>query len=252
MSVRLEELVRHLDAYLRVAEIPDWPNALNGLQVENEGEVRRVAAAVDATEASVREAVARGCDLLLVHHGLFWDGSRPVTGRRYRRLSALLRSGVAVYAAHLPLDVHPEVGNNVLLARALGVRPDASFGEWNGQPIGVAGRLEIRREALAARLDEVLGCRVRIAPGGPERIRRVGVVTGGGADLIGAAAEAGLDALVTGEGPHHSYIDAMEGGITVLYGGHYATETFGVRALAGHVEERFGLPWEFVDLPTGF
>jgi dinuclear metal center YbgI/SA1388 family protein len=252
MSVRLEELVRYLDGYLRVAEIPDWPNALNGLQVENGGEVRRVAAAVDATEASVREAVSRQCDLLLVHHGLFWDGNRPVTGRRYRRLSALLRAGVAVYASHLPLDVHPEVGNNVLLARALGVEPDASFGEWKGQPVGVAGRLEIRREALAARLDEVLAGRVRIAPGGPERIRRVGVVTGGGADLIGAAVEAGLDALVTGEGPHHSYFDAVEGGITVFYGGHYATETFGVRALAAHVAERFGLSWEFVDQPTGF
>jgi dinuclear metal center YbgI/SA1388 family protein len=252
MGTALGEVVRHLDEYLRVGEVPDSPNALNGLQVGNSGKISRVAAAVDASEAAILAAIERGCDLLLVHHGLFWDGNRPVTGRRYRRLRPLIQHDVAVYAAHIPLDVHPEVGNNVLLARAVGAEPDGTFGDWKGIPTGVTGRLTIHREALGARLDELLGVRVRIVPGGRERIERIGVVTGGGADLIGAAAAAGLDALITGEGPHHSYFDAMEGGLTVYYGGHYATEVFGVKAVAERLETAFGLPWEFLELPTGF
>ncbi|HWV58027.1 MAG TPA: Nif3-like dinuclear metal center hexameric protein, partial [Longimicrobiales bacterium] len=195
--------------------------------------------------------VEGGFDLLLVHHGLFWDGNRPVTGRRYRRLKPLLDSDVAVYSAHLPLDAHPEVGNNAVLARELGIELEGRFARFEGAEIGVWGRLEITREALAARLDEVLGGLIRMIPGGPERITRVGVVTGGGASAIGEAIAAGLDALVTGEGAHHTYFDAMEGGITAYYGGHYATETWGVRALAQHLSNRFGLPWTFLDFPTG-
>jgi dinuclear metal center YbgI/SA1388 family protein len=249
--MRLAELTEYLDAYLRVGEVPDYPNAWNGLQVENGGEVTRVAAAVDASEAAVREAARRGCDLLLVHHGLFWDPQRPVTGRRFRKLSLLLHHGIAVYAAHLPLDVHPEVGNNVVLARELGLKVEGWFGAYQGTPLGVWGTLELSREALAARLDELLGGPVRLLPGGPERVRRVGVLTGAGGSLIGDAIGAGLDAYVTGEGAHHTYFDAVEGGINVYYGGHYATETWGVRALAAHLGDRFGLPWEFLDLPTG-
>jgi dinuclear metal center YbgI/SA1388 family protein len=249
--MRLTELVEYLDGYLRVAEVRDWPAALNGLQVENAGEVTRIAAAVDASAAAIAEAGRRGCDLLLVHHGLFWDGNQPVTGRRYRRLAALLEGGVAVYSAHLPLDLHPEVGNNAVLARELGVELQGTFGLHEGIPIGVTGKLEIRREALAARLDELLGSRVRLIAGGAEHVERVGVLTGGGGGMIGEAIASGLDAYITGEGPHHTYFDAMEGGINVYYGGHYATETWGVKALARHIEERFGVPWEFLNLPTG-
>ncbi len=249
--MRLEALVDYLDEYLRITEVPDYPNALNGLQVENSGEVTRVAAAVDASEASIREAAERGCDLLLVHHGLFWDGNRPVTERRYRRLRLLFEHDIAVYGAHLPLDVHPEVGNNAVLARELGIEIDGEFGDYRGTSVGIQGTLEVKREVLLARLDEVLGGRVQLLPGGPERLRRVGVLTGGGGGMIGDAIAAGLDALVTGEGAHHTYFDAVEGGINVYYGGHYATETWGVRALADHLADRFGLPTEFIDLPTG-
>lgn len=249
--MRLEALVDYLDEYLRITEVPDYPNALNGLQVENSGEVTRVATAVDASEASIREAAERGCDLLLVHHGLFWDGNRPVTERRYRRLRLLFEHDIAVYGAHLPLDVHPEVGNNAVLARELGIEIDGEFGDYRGTSVGIQGTLEVKREVLLARLDEVLGGRVQLLPGGPERLRRVGVLTGGGGGMIGDAIAAGLDALVTGEGAHHTYFDAVEGGINVYYGGHYATETWGVRALADHLADRFGLPTEFIDLPTG-
>lgn len=251
MAVPLTELVEYLDAYLAVADVPDYPNALNGLQVAAEGPIGKVVTAVDATEASIRAAVERAADLLLVHHGLFWDGNRPVTGRRYRRLRSLLEAGVGVYSAHLPLDVHPEVGNNVVLARELGVEVEGRFGEHQGMPVGVWGSLRLRREALGARLDAVLGGRVKIIPGGPERVERVGVITGGGGSFVGAALESGLDALVTGEGSHHTYFDAVEGGLNLYYGGHYATETWGIRALGAHLSDRFGVSSEFVDLPTG-
>lgn len=247
----LADLRSYLDDYLRIPEIPDYPQAWNGLQVENEGEIRRVAAAVDATQATVRDAARAGADLLLVHHGLFWDGNQPLAGRRYRRVRALLEAGIAVYSAHLPLDMHPEVGNNATLARTLGIEIAGTFGDYKGQPLGVWGALGIRREALCARLDETLGVRVKLVPGGPERIRRVGVITGGAASMIPAAVEAGLDAFITGEGAHHNFFDAMEGGINLFLGGHYATEVWGVRALAQHIEDRFGLPWSFLDHPTG-
>lgn len=249
----LRTLVTYLDQYLRATEVPDYPNALNGLQVDRQGaEVRRIAVAVDAAQATIDRAVAEGADLLIVHHGLFWDGNQRVTGRRYARLRALMQADVALYAAHLPLDVHPEVGNNAVLARALGIEPRGSFGEYRGMAVGVWGEMEeIRREALCARLDALLGGRVKLVPGGPERVRRVGVITGGAGGSVGDAAALGLDAFVSGEGAHHNYFDAEEGGINLLLGGHYATETWGVRALAEHLEQRFGLPWTFLDHPTG-
>lgn len=249
--MNIHDLAQHLNDYLNIAAIPDYPGALNGLQVENSGRVSRIAAAVDASEAAIQEAIRRHCDVLLVHHGLFWDGNQPVTQRRYRRLRQLILADVAVYAAHLPLDVHPEAGNNVQLARALGIDVQGTFGEHHGIDVGVWGTLRVTRETLTARLDDLLGARVRLLPGGGEKLSRVGVITGAGGSMIGQAVSAGLDAFVTGEGPHHTYFDAMESGINVFYGGHYATETFGVRALARDLEQRFGIAWEFIDLPTG-
>jgi dinuclear metal center YbgI/SA1388 family protein len=251
MSVELREVAGYLDTYLRTAEVPDDEAALNGLQVENGGRISKVGAAVDASARTVREAVRRGCDMLLVHHGLFWDGNRPVTGRRYARLKPLLDAGVAVYSAHIPLDVHEEVGNNVVLLKALGVEPEGRFGAYHGIELGWWGTLGVKREVLCARLDDVLGVRVHMMPFGREIVERVGVITGGGGSMIGSAIAAGLDAYVTGEGAHHTHFDAEEGRINVYYGGHYATETWGVRALAAHIEQRFGLPWEFIDHPTG-
>jgi dinuclear metal center YbgI/SA1388 family protein len=250
--MRISELCTYLAGYLRLDEVPDYPGALNGLQVDrSRDEVRRLAVAVDASQATIDAAARAGADLLLVHHGLFWDGSQPVTGRRYRRLRALFEADLALYSAHIPLDVHAEVGNNAVLARALGVEVQGTFGEYGGHPLGVWGRLELRREALAARLDELLGARVHLVPGGPERVGRVGVITGGAGSMLQAAIDAGLDAFVTGEGAHHHHFDAMEGGINLLLGGHYATETWGVRALAEHLEAEFGLEWSFIDQPTG-
>jgi dinuclear metal center YbgI/SA1388 family protein len=251
-TVDFRSLVDYLDGYLRIREVPDYPNALNGLQVESgRSEVRRLAVAVDAAQATIDAAVRQGADLLLVHHGLFWDGNQPVTDRRYRRLKALFAADLPLYSAHLPLDVHPDVGNNAVLARELGVEIRGDFGEYKGFPVGVWGEIDIRREALCARLDALLGGRVKLVAGGPERVRSVGVITGGAGGEALAAAKAGLDAYVSGEGAHHNFFDAEEGGINLLLGGHYATETFGVRALGKHLEEKFGLEWTFIDHPTG-
>src|SRR5688500_8985360 len=249
--MNIHELSAYIDQYLEIGQIGDYPTALNGLQVENSGRVTKLGAAVDASEASIRAAVERGCDVLLVHHALFWDGNQAVTRRRYRRLHVLLTNDVAVYSAHLPLDVHPEVGNNAQLARAIGLQIEGTFAPGKNHDAGVWGTIDITRETLAARLDDVLGVRVRMLAGGPERLRKVAVITGGAGSMIEHAVAAGLDAFVTGEGAHHTYFDAMESGINVYYGGHYATETFGVRALAEHLQRKFGLPWEFIDQPTG-
>lgn len=251
MGTTLEEVTDYLDRLLDVAHVPDSPNALNGLQVAAEGPIDKLAVAVDATEASISAAARDGADLLLVHHGLFWDGNQPVTGPRYRRLRMLLEADMALYSAHLPLDVHPEIGNNVVLAGRLGVDVAGTFGDYKGTPVGIRGTLDLSREALCARLDDLLGVRVKMIAGGPERVRSVGVLTGGGGSYVREARDAGLDALVTGEGSHHTYFEAVERGINLYYGGHYATETWGVEALGAHLAERYDLEWKFLDLPTG-
>lgn len=247
----LAELVRYMDERLGIEGIRDWKNALNGLQVSNSGEVRRIAAAVDASQATIRAAIERGCDLLVVHHGLFWGGNLPVTGSRYRRLKMLLEADVAVYGAHLPLDVHPELGNNAILTRELGLEPSGTFAPHEGRDVGVTAECDLPRDELLDRLRQALNGEVRIVAGGPAMVRRVGILTGSGGSVVDVAAAAGVDTLITGEGAHHSYIDAMEAGINLVFGGHYATEVFGVRALAADVAGRFGLSWHFIDSPTG-
>lgn len=251
--MKLESILQYLEGYLGVREHPDYPTALNGLQVGIDGDVTRIATAVDASEASIREAAELGVDLLLVHHGLFWEGLRPMTGRRYRRIATLVEARIALYSCHLPLDAHAEVGNCALLGRGLGLRLEGRFGTYRGAQIGWWGSLPEAMDAagLAERLQRLLNGPVQTLPGGPERIELVGVVTGGGGSFIGDAAELGLDAFVTGEGSHHNFFDAAEHGIHVLLGGHYATEIFGVRALGEHLAERFGLEATFIDQPTG-
>ncbi|HRP06926.1 MAG TPA: Nif3-like dinuclear metal center hexameric protein [Gemmatimonadales bacterium] len=253
MALSLEEVVDYLDTYLRIDEISDYNDALNGLQVENGGEVVEIVAAVDASQRTI-DRVAAECEpgtLLVVHHGLFWDGNKPVTGRRYHRLRALIENDIALYSAHLPLDVHPEVGNNAVLARELGILDPVPFDDYRGTAMGAAGHLIMSRDALAARLAQLLDTRVHVIAGGPETTTRVGLITGGAGGRIASAVEAGLDTFITGEGAHHTTFDALEAGINVLYAGHYATETVGVKALAEHLAGRFGVEWRFHDHPTG-
>lgn len=249
----LDDLVQYVDDYLRIGEIPDHDDALNGLEVENSGVVTQLVAAVDASQRTIDRVVA-DCPpgtLLLVHHGLFWDGNRPVRGRRYRRLKALLDHDIAVYGAHIPLDVHPVVGNNAVLATQLGILDPVPFDTYRGIPFGAAGHLIMSRATLVARVAELLGGRVHLVAGGPETTTRVGIITGAAGNRIQAAAEAGLDTFITGEGSHHATFDALEAGVNVLFAGHYATETLGVKALAQHLSDRYGIPWVFHDHPTG-
>jgi dinuclear metal center YbgI/SA1388 family protein len=247
---KLSVLETYLNDYLRIEGVTDYPQALNGLQLENSGSVRRLAAAVDASEAVIRDAVSRGCSLLVVHHGLFWN-TGPFTGARYRKLRVAMEGDLAVYSAHLPLDVHPVVGNNVVLAKKLGLRKLRPFLSRKGQALGLRGEVNCSLMDMALRLETALENAAHLCPGGPSRVRQVGLVTGGAGSEVEAAAAEGVDTFITGEGPHWSYPLAEELGLNVFYGGHYATETFGVKALCAHLSKRFSIEWEFLDHPTG-
>ena len=250
-KVSLTRIVRYCDDLLRTGKIGDYDGAVNGLQAENDGTVSRVAAAVDASIATVKLAIRAKADLLIVHHGLFWGPSHPWTGAKYTLLQLLLSNNLAVYSSHLPLDAHPKLGNNALLCAALGFKRLKPFFFSHGQFIGFKTQSKVSRAELSMRLAHAVGAKPGVIPGGPKICRRIGVVTGGaGADLKLAACE-GVDTFITGEGPHWTYAMAEELGLNVFYGGHYATETFGVKALAQHLSRKFGLLFSFIDYPTG-
>jgi len=253
----LAKIVNELDSLLGTEGFPDYKEALNGLQVETRADIMKVAAAVDLRERTIDGAKAHGANLLLVHHGLFWSGLRPLRGAQFRRIHALLASGIAVYSSHLPLDAHPEIGNNVLLARELGLTPSASFARFESIDIGVRGESSIATAELIASADTIArrwGGVARNSPVEPHRMtKRWAICTGGGATAttLREAAENGVDTLIVGEGPHWTAVEADEMEIVVIYAGHYATETFGVRALADFVGRTFDLPTVFIDVPTG-
>ena len=249
--MEIERVLSFLSPLLDIPAYPDYPHALNGLQVQGPGLVTRVGAAVDASEETILEARVKGVDFLLVHHGLFWDGLGPLTGPRFRKVAALMEGGMALYSAHLPLDAHAEVGNNAILARKLDLEPLEPFGTFQEVKVGWWASTTGHRDGLRDRVAAVVEGPVRLIPGGPQEVRRVGILTGGGASALGEAAALGLDSLITGEGAHHHYHEAMELGLNLFLAGHYATETFGVRAVARRLEEEFGLPWDFLHFPTG-
>ncbi len=246
-----DELVRWLDAYLKIDEIPDA--SLNGLQVEGKPEVGKIGAAVDASLKTFEDAAGQGVDFLIVHHGLFWGQVEPVTGPLKRRLSRLFEAGINLYAAHLPLDVHPEVGNNAVLAQALNLTDLSPFGRYHGVPIGLKGSFPTaqRLHDVADLLGRLTGMQALVHQGGSDLIKTAAVVTGSGSSFIKDAAREGLDLLITGEPKHAAFHEPFEWGVNVIYAGHYDTETFGVKALAEKLEAEFGLPWVFLDHPTG-
>jgi len=248
----LRELVEYLDEYLDVRGVPDYPGAWNGLQVDCRSPIETVCVATDACQATIDDAVREGAQLLVVHHGLFWGEPLPITGRSYRRMKVLLDADMALYSSHLPLDIHPEVGNNVLLARELGLTTEGTFGKWSDlDGIGVWAVTDLSLREFVARVQVACGAAPRLIQGGPEHVRRVGVATGAAGSLIEQAHEEGLDTFVTGEGSHHTFHDAVEFGLNVIYAGHYATETAGVRALGVLLADRYGLDCRFLDHPTG-
>ena len=251
------EIGDRLDALLRTAEIPDYTGALNGLQLANRGDIRRVATAVDFSRETVRETIRAGAQMLLVHHGMFWNGLQPLTGLAYERLADLFANDIAVYSSHLPLDMHPEIGNNALLARQLGLEPSAGFAKYKTVDVGLSGVADVDTTTLVARaraVAEASGGQVVATPfDNKRRTRKWAVCTGAGADTdtIREAAERRIDTLIVGEGPHHTAVEARDLGIVVVYAGHYATETFGVRALGEWLCGEFGVESQFLDAPTG-
>ena len=247
----LDEIVSYTDRFLRIRDVGDWDNALNGRQIENSGRVTRIGAAVDVSTRVLTEAAKQDVDLLIVHHGLFWPGLQPIQGAFHRQLRIAFENDVALYSAHLPLDVHARVGNNAQLVAALGLKSAHPFLEEKGQPVGLKIHASLPRSELVRKLQKALNGPVKVFGFGPKQTRAIGVVTGAAGSEIYRVADEGIDTFITGEAPHWAAVAADEVGVNLILGGHYATEVFGVRALAAHLSKRFKVPWEFIDCPTG-
>jgi dinuclear metal center YbgI/SA1388 family protein len=251
------ELAEYADGLLESATIPDYSGAVNGLQLENRSEIRGVVAAVDFSTRAINSAIGTKANLLVVHHGMFWEAPAPIQGSSYRRLRLLIENDIAVYSSHLPLDRHPTLGNNVLLARQLGLEPSGDFARFEGISIGVSGDSEIETAVLVERARQFAKSyesELRTTPFEKNRrTKRWAICSGAGAsaDTITEAREKRIDTLIVGEGPHWTAVYAEESDLVILYAGHYATETLGVRALVEHLGTRFALPSWFVSAPTG-
>lgn len=246
-----KKLIEYLDAYLNIAGVKDY--GPQGLQVESEAqEVDRVALAVDSAPAVIEAAAEWTADLLLVHHGLLWRLVEPIAGPLGLRVRMLLKHSMSLYSAHLPLDAHPEVGNNAVLARALNVSVDRWWHDVEGTPIGVFGKLPgpVPLDAFVASIEEYLRTIVRALTNGPDLVRDVAIVSGHGARAIGEASSIGADTFLTGETSHSDFWSAADHEVNVIFAGHYATETVGVKALGKHLENQFGLEVRFFDFPT--
>lgn len=250
-EVSRDTLVQWLNTYLNIGQWPD--PSLNGLQIEGTDTIRRVAASVDTSLKTLQAAADAGADLLLVHHGLFWGKPLPITGPHAQRVRTALMADLNLYAAHIPLDAHPEVGNNAMIAGALSLQHTQPFGDWMGHKIGLAGELprEQSLQEFADRVQKLTGEICLVHGGGGPKVSRVGIVSGEGSSAVAEAAALGLDTLLTGEPAHKHFHDAFEYRLNVIYAGHYETEVFGVRALAAKIQDEFGLPWQFLNFPTG-
>lgn len=251
------DIAKFADDLLGSATIRDFPNALNGLQVDTKAEIGKLAAAVDFSDRTIRGAAASGANLLVVHHGAFWSGLGPLTGQRYETISELFSKSLGVYSSHLPLDWHPTVGNNVLLAKRLGLVPECGFGKFHEISIGVAGHSEQPVSGLMERVrafSQEHGGRPHSTPFSEgQMIGSWALCTGSGADssTLREAEERGIETLVVGEGPHWTAVQAEDHGLVLIYAGHYATETLGVQALTEAIASEFGIEWEFIPAPTG-
>jgi dinuclear metal center YbgI/SA1388 family protein len=257
MAVLAGQLAKEADELLRTADLPDYPGALNGLQFENREPIKSIAAAVDFSSRVLRKTIESGANLLIVHHGMFWRGAERVTGSTYRQYADLIGADLAVYSSHLPLDCHPGIGNNVLLARELGLEPSGTFARFQNTFIGSRGVAEIQTAELVRRADRFARSRGGSARTTPlkdsQQTKRWAICTGSGAsaETLREARDTHIDTLIVGEGPHWTATQAEDADLTIIYAGHYATETLGVSALAQHLAEKYDLPWQFVDAPTG-
>ncbi len=249
--MKAQSLAAHLNDYLSLCDFVD--GSRNGLQVQGNDDIKKVGAAVDACLESITIAAQRGVDFLIVHHGLLWEKNEPIVGAHYERVKKLIDGGINLYAAHLPLDAHLEVGNNAVIIKKLGFELEGGFGKYHGMMIGARGRTatSFSREKLLSAATQLFGKETRGDMFGVDKISTLAVCSGAGASLLPEAQAGGFDCFITGE-PRHSFFHyCKEHRLNVIYGGHYATETFGVIALAEYVQEKFGLPFEFIDVPSG-
>ena len=244
------QLSHYLDNLLEINSIRDAPNALNGLQIQNKGEIKKIGLAVDLCQATIDLAIEKQCQMLFVHHGAFWSGLQPIRGKHYEKLSAMMQANIGLYSAHIPLDLHPAYGNNRALADLIGLENLESFGEYDGIKIGFKGSLPaISSEQLGQVLEQKLDSQVKVI--GKGEVKTVGLVTGGAADIVRQAIQEGLDCYITGEGANHHFHEATEGNCILIFAGHYATETGGVKSVGKHLKEKFDIDSEFLHYPTG-
>ncbi|MGB4009026.1 MAG: Nif3-like dinuclear metal center hexameric protein [Bacillota bacterium] len=247
--MKLSEIVEYLDCYLMVPHSPD--SSLNGLQVETDRDIIKVAMAVDATLETFEQAKKHQAELVIAHHGLFWD-KVPIRGPLYRRVRYLIENRIGLYAAHLPLDMHEEVGNNAELARILGIKNARPFLRYKGSLIGLIGDIEaVNIHEVARLLENQIGSGIQVFPFSRRKITSVAICSGGGGGDLDQAIEAGADLYLTGEASHEAVALARDAETSVIFAGHYATETLGPKALGRHIEAKLGLPTVFVQAPTG-
>ena len=244
------ELVSYLDSYLRINEISDY--GPQGLQIEGKAEVKRIIGLVDAHQPCVEAAIEQGADLMLVHHGIFWGPAQKLTGSFARLVRTFINADMNLYAAHLPLDAHPEIGNNAELARRLDLEVIDWWANIKGTPLAALTRAAegTTIDSLLDRFEAKIGPVQVVQRHGPRQIKRVGILSGGGATNVHEAAALGCDTYITGETSHANYYDALNAGINVIYAGHYNSETVGVQALGQHLAEKFDVEFAFIDLPT--
>lgn len=247
MMANLSEIVEYCDTRVRRREITDFPPANNGLQIASNGDIRKIGAAVDGGCVPFQRAVAAGVDFLIVHHGIFWNPPIPIVGPAYEKLRVAFDNDLAVYGAHLPLDCHPEIGNNALLAKELGLEVSSWFLPYEGNLMGAVVEQCPPRAVLRERMQAHFPQTCIAIEYGPEQPLRIGILTGSGQSAIAHLAASGIDTFITGELKQEHFNIAQENGFNLYLGGHYATEVFGVQALAAEVAETFGLPWEFIE-----
>lgn len=242
----LNEVVRFCDELTRRSGFKDYPGAHNGLQIENSGTVTKLGASVDAGMETFEKAIQSGIDFIIVHHGPFWAPIVPLTGNNYHKIYTAMKANLAVYGSHLPLDAHPEIGNNVLLAKEIGIQLSGQFGSFEGQCIGWYGTCDCSRDDLENRLKTRFPSMIALSHG-TNKPQRIGVMTGSGGDMLTQLADDGIDTLITGECSQHHFNLSQELGINLYLCGHYATEVYGVQALAGKIAQKFNLEWQFID-----
>jgi dinuclear metal center YbgI/SA1388 family protein len=247
--MELHEVVNFLDKYLEINRFRD--SSSNGLQISGGRDVERIAFAVDACMETFQRAKDLNSDMVVVHHGLIWGGLKYIKGVLYNRLKYLMESGISLYVAHLPLDAHPEIGNNVQILKLLGAEVESFFAEVDGREIGACGRIKPKKtDELVNEIEIKFNTTARFLNFGKDEIERISVVSGGGSFAIEEASKIS-DCLVTGEVKHEAYHTTKELGFNVIFAGHYATETVGLKALMEIVEKEFSLDTVFIDVPTG-